>query len=79
MLLKVKVSGSLVEVCNLSELMDPCTKRIHIRELRGYKNAQPVHLQKSDLTFVSGEPLPTCWLQVHLNYSVRQAPHAKAS
>ncbi|GAA6166410.1 hypothetical protein [Sessilibacter corallicola] len=65
MLLKIKVSGSLVEACSLSELTDPCSKHIRVKQLRGYRNAKPVHLLKTDLVFVSGEELPNCWMEVN--------------
>ena len=65
MLLKIKVSGSLVEACSLFELTDPCSKHIRVKQLRGYRDAKPVHLLKSDLVFVSGEELPNCWMTVN--------------
>jgi hypothetical protein len=77
MLLKIKVSGSLVEACSLSELTDPCSKHIRVKQLRGYRDAQPVHLLKTDLVFVSGEELPHCWMAV--NTCARRSAIAQAS
>jgi hypothetical protein len=65
MLLKIKTTGCLVEVCNLSELTDPCSQYTQVRRLRGYKDAEPTTLKKIDLIFVSGEQLPCCWQKVY--------------
>jgi len=61
MLLKLKSNGLLVEVCQLSELTDPRRQGVTVKNLKGYRDASPLIVNKSELMFVSGEELPVCW------------------
>ncbi|WP_317929389.1 hypothetical protein [Halioxenophilus sp. WMMB6] len=68
MLLKLKSTGSLVEACSISELTDPCRTTAQVKNLKGYRDAEPVSIDKAELSFVSGEDLPNCWMQVNVHH-----------
>lgn len=62
MYLKHKPSGDLVEVMNVTELVDPCREAVTGRFHAGEELQEAAPFAKSDLAFPSGEPLPRCWL-----------------
>jgi hypothetical protein len=62
MYLKDKSSGDLVEVLDVSVMVDPCSASLQGRFHAGEELQDPTTFQKSDLEFPSGEPLPRCWM-----------------
>ena len=54
--------GSLVEVKQLSALIDPFALSVEGRMHAGEELQDPAVFVKRELRFPSGEPLPQCWL-----------------
>jgi hypothetical protein len=65
MLLNHKKDGHMVEVLALHDLFNPVHARIVGRYHYGEEIQDPEYFDKSELLFLSGEPLPRCWLDVH--------------
>jgi hypothetical protein len=65
MFLKNKSNGDLVEVLTLKDLFDPFCKQLIGRYQHGEELQDPEKFNKSDLSFLSGEPLPRCWVDAH--------------
>lgn len=65
MYLKLKQSGDLVEVLDMSILVDPCQGSLPGRLHAGEELQDPAEFAKADLLFPSGEALPRCWLDPH--------------
>lgn len=65
MLLKESRSGHLVQVLNLTELVNPFKERTQVQFQRGEDLPDPEYLAKTALVFPSGESLPRCWLDSH--------------
>ena len=65
MFLKNKSNEDLVEVLTLKDLFDPFSSRLIGRYQHGEEMQDPEKFQKSELCFLSGEPLPRCWLDAH--------------
>lgn len=65
MFLRDKSSGDLVEVIDVTELMDPNRESVSVSRHAGEEKGDPVSALKSSLTFPSGEPLPVCWSDPH--------------
>ena len=65
MFLRDKNSGDLVEVMDVTQLIDPNRDSLKVVSHVGEERGDPVALHKSALTFPSGESLPTCWLDPH--------------
>lgn len=65
MFLKTREDGSLLEVLNLQQLMDPFAPAVEGRLHAGEEIQDPGAVAKRDLVFPSGEPLPRCWLDPH--------------
>ncbi|MEL6439197.1 MAG: acetyltransferase [Cyanobacteria bacterium J06621_8] len=62
MLLKSKQNNRLVQVNQLSELLDPYKQEV-MAQIQAGQNEQPAEpFKKVDLIFPSGENLPQCWL-----------------
>ncbi len=65
MFMKHKRSGDLIEIVELTELIDPfkekATGRFHSGE--ELQDAEPFN--KDELVFTSGEVLPQCWVDSH--------------
>jgi hypothetical protein len=59
--LKEKVTGDLVEVLGINDLIDPCGEAVVGRYHHGEETQDPETFAKRDLTFPSGEALPRCW------------------
>ena len=57
--------SSLVEVLSLQQLFDPFARTVQGRLHAGEELQDPAALNKSELCFPSGEPLPRCWLDPH--------------
>ncbi len=62
MYLKHRSSGDLVEVLDVTELVDPCKDSLTGRFHRGEELQEPECFTKAELLFPSGENLPRCWL-----------------
>jgi hypothetical protein len=65
MFLRDKSNGDLVEVLDMTELMDPNLDSVSVSCHAGEERGDPVSTRKSALTFPSGETLPVCWLDAH--------------
>ncbi|NOR72421.1 MAG: acetyltransferase [Mariprofundaceae bacterium] len=65
MFLRDKNSGDLVEVLDVTALMDPNQESISVRRHAGEERGDPVDTRKSELVFPSGEALPVCWTDAH--------------
>ena len=62
MYLRDKSNGDLVEVLDLTAMVDPCRDDLQGRYHAGEELQDPAIFRKSDLTFPSGEALPRCWI-----------------
>ena len=65
MFLKESATGKLVEVLSLNDLFNPIHQGLVGRYNAGEELQDPEKFAKSDLVFLSGEPLPRCWTDVH--------------
>ena len=65
MLLKEKISGHMVEVVNLIDLMNINRTEVIGRYQEGEEQQDPEKFRKEDLVFLSGENLPRCWTDPH--------------
>ena len=65
MFLKNKSNNDLVEVLTLKDLFDPFCNNLVGRYQHGEEAQDPEKFQKADLTFLSGEVLPRCWVDSH--------------
>ena len=70
MFLKNKSNEDLVEVLTLKDLFDPFCPGLIGRYQHGEEVQDPEKFSKSDLSFLSGEPLPRCWVDAHYRDSV---------
>jgi hypothetical protein len=62
MFLQDKKSGTLIEVVNLENLINPTKDAITGRVQDGQEEQDPAPVKKQDLVFPSGEDLPRCWI-----------------
>ena len=69
MFLKNKSNDDLVEVLTLKDLFDPFCTQLIGRYQHGEELQDPDTFTKSDLSFLSGEPLPRCWVDAHYRES----------
>jgi len=69
MFLRNTTNNDLAQVVALDELMDPNATKVTVRYHAGEEAGDPVGVNKADLCFPSGEPLPKCWLDVHYRVS----------
>jgi len=65
MYLKDKSNGDLVEVLDLTALIDPNQDTLQGRYHAGEEMQEPSAFDKSTLEFPSGEALPRCWTDSH--------------
>jgi hypothetical protein len=65
MLLKQKSTGHMVEVLSLVDLINLNRNDIVGRYQEGEEQQDPQKFDKTDLVFLSGEPLPRCWTDPH--------------
>lgn len=65
MYLKNKQSGDMVEILDISSLVDPGQSKIAGRYHAGEEMQDPENFVKADLLFPSGEDLPRCWTDPH--------------
>jgi hypothetical protein len=65
MYLRDKGNGDLVEVLDVSAMVDPCRDELPGRYHAGEEMQDKASFRKSDLAFPSGEELPRCWVDVN--------------
>ena len=65
MFLQDKASGDVVEVLDITALVDPCADSVKGRTHAGEEMQDPHNFAKSGLCFPSGEALPRCWADPH--------------
>ncbi|MFT6341431.1 MAG: hypothetical protein ACJASW_002616 [Polaribacter sp.] len=65
MFLKERESGHLVQVADLTELVNPLRSQITGCYHHGEEAQEAEPFSKGDLVFLSGEPLPRCWMDSH--------------
>lgn len=65
MFLKQKKDGHLVEVLEVTDLVNPNHKAVLGRLHYGEEMQDAEKFLKTDLRFPSGEELPRCWVDVH--------------
>lgn len=62
MLLKIKKDDELIEISEVTELIDPTKEKVTGQIQAGQNEQPPEPFSKKDLVFPSGEDLPLCWL-----------------
>ena len=62
MLLKNRDDNKLIEILEISELIDPFKEKVTGQIQAGQNEQNPESFAKKDLVFPSGENLPSCWL-----------------
>ena len=65
MFLSERTTGHMVEVLSLGDLFDLFKDEVVGRYQYGEEVQDPEKFKKSDLIFLSGEPLPRCWTDPH--------------
>lgn len=65
MILQAKDSGSMVEVLDVKELINPATEEIKGQDQLGQEEQDPTSYKKTNLIFPSGEELPRCWVDAN--------------
>ncbi|PLY16638.1 MAG: acetyltransferase [Sedimenticola sp.] len=65
MFVKHAKNGKLVEVLSLTDLFNPNHAELVGRYNVGEELQDPEKFIKKELIFLSGEPLPQCWVDVH--------------
>ncbi|MEW5837853.1 MAG: acetyltransferase [Pseudomonadota bacterium] len=65
MYLKDKASGDAVEILDVEGLFNPNHNEVSGRLHAGEEMQEPEIFAKSALSFLSDEPLPRCWVDVH--------------
>jgi hypothetical protein len=67
MLLQKKENGTLVEVVDVQELVNPSQPKVTGRVQQGEEEQDPEAIAKDSLIFPSGESLPRCWIDASYN------------
>lgn len=65
MYMKHKPTGDLIEVLDITKLIDPTQAAIKGRFHSGEEMQDPATFRKAELCFPSGETLPLCWVDSH--------------
>lgn len=65
MFLKHVKNNSAIEVLGFDDLINPNHPKLAGRYTAGEELQDPENFLKSELQFLSGEPLPKCWVDVH--------------
>jgi len=73
MFLTYTPDGSLVQIKQLQDLLDPFEPLVEGRLHAGEEIQDPQSFQKCELRFPSGEPLPRCWIDP--DYGKRTVAH----
>ena len=68
MYLKERSSRDLVEILDISAIIDPCISQVSGRFHVGEELQEPRDFTKSELIFPSGEALPACWTDPHYKH-----------
>ena len=63
MFLQRQSTKDLIEVLDLEKLFNPCGKTFTGRSHCGEEMQDPEIYNKEEMTFLSGEKLPRCWLE----------------
>ena len=61
MFLKSKENGTLIQIANLEDLLNPNKNEVPGRDQAGQEEQGTYSYQKEQLLFPSGEELPRCW------------------
>jgi len=69
MFLRNAKNGDLAQVVAVSELTDPNSSFVTVKFQAGEEEGDPERVEKSDVTFASGEALPKCWRDAHYRVS----------
>ena len=67
MYLKHVPTGDLIEVLDLTDVVNPASTTIRARSYAGDIAHRPEYFLKTEISFPSGEPLPLCWSDSHYN------------
>ena len=62
MLLKIQKNDVLVEITEITELINPLREEVMAQVQAGEEEQPAESFKKSDLIFPSGEDLPQCWI-----------------
>jgi hypothetical protein len=62
MILQEKASDDLIEIQDITMLINPITTHVSGRSQLGQEEQDPVDYAKASLMFQSGEDLPRCWV-----------------
>jgi hypothetical protein len=62
MYLRNKENGDLVEVLDITVMVDPCRSELLGRYHAGEELQESASFSKATLVFPSGEALPRCWV-----------------
>lgn len=62
MLLKSKKDGDLIQISEVTELIDPFKDKVTGQIQAGQNEQPPESFEKKSLVFPSGENLPQCWI-----------------
>lgn len=65
MLLQHKQTAELVEVNDITQLVNPSEADISAQSQHGEEKQDPARFGKAELVFPSGESLPRCWVDPH--------------
>jgi hypothetical protein len=65
MFLQHKLSKHIVEILEVQDLWNPSAEKVMGQSHAGEELQDPELFTKSHLRFLSGEPLPMCWLDSH--------------
>lgn len=65
MFLKERARGELIEVLSNDDLFNPFLDELIGRYNHGEEAQEPEVFKKSELSFLSGEKLPECWVDSH--------------
>ena len=65
MFLKHVPTDDLIEVMDLTDVINPHSPTILARSHSGDVIQRPENFLKTELAFPSGEPLPVCWVDSH--------------
>ena len=65
MLLKERMTGHMVEVLSLVDLINLNCDEVVGRYQEGEEAQDPAKFKKANLVFLSGEELPRCWTDPH--------------
>jgi hypothetical protein len=68
MLLQDKQTGNLIEIEDITSLINPAKTTISGSIQEGQEEQPPEDLEKVSLVFPSGEDLPRCWIDA--NYRI---------